>query len=59
MLTSILRKLSTIDLVLHHVSPVKGTLVEMEVKSNGVSEAGYQHAELSLVQVNATDLMAI
>lgn len=31
----------------------------MEVQSDGVSEARHQHAELSLVQVDATDFMTV
>lgn len=59
MLTSILRQLPPIDLVLHHISPIEGALAEMEVQGNGVPQAWYQHAELSFIQINATDLVAV
>lgn len=49
MLTAVLRQFSTIDLVLHHIRPIEGALVEMEVQGDGVPQAWYQHAELSLV----------
>lgn len=57
--TSVFRQLPTIDLVLHNVGPVQGALVEMEVQSNCVPEAWYEHAELSLVKVDPSDLMPI
>lgn len=59
MLTSILWQLPTIDLVLHHISPIEGTLVEMEVQGNGVPQAWYQHTELPFIQINAADLVAV
>lgn len=37
MLTSILRQFPTIDLVLHYISPIEGTLAKMEIKGNGIS----------------------
>lgn len=58
-LTSIFRQLSTIDLVLHHVGPVEGALVEVEVQGDGVPQTGHQHTELTLVQVDATDLVPV
>ncbi len=59
MLTSILRQLSTVDLVLHHISPIEGALAEMEVKGDGVPQAWHQHAELSFIQIDAADLVAV
>lgn len=59
MVTSILRKLPTIDLVLHNISPIEGALAEMEVQGDGVPQAWYQHTELPFVQINAADLMAV
>ena len=58
-LTSVLRELPAVDLVLHHVGPVEGVLGEVEVQGDGVPEARHQHAELSLVQVDAADLVAV
>lgn len=31
----------------------------MEVQGNGVSQSWYQHAELSFVQIDAADLVAV
>lgn len=59
MLTAVLRQFPTIDLILHHIRPIEGTLVEMEVQRNGVPQAWHQHAELSLVQIDAADLVAV
>jgi len=59
MLTAILGQLPTIDLVLNHISPIKGALADMEVQGNGVSQARYQHTELSFIQINAADLVAV
>lgn len=58
-LTSVVGQLAAVDLVLHHVSPVQGALVEVEVQGNGVPQAGNQHAELALVQVDPSDLVAV
>lgn len=58
-LTSVFRQLPTIDLVLHYVGPVEGALVEVEVQGDGVPQAGHQHTELALVQVDATDLVPV
>ena len=58
-LTSVLREFSPIDLVLHHVSPVKGAMVQVEIQGDGVPQPRDQHAELSLVEVNPPDLMAV
>ena len=58
-LTSILGQLPAIDLVLHHIRPIEGALTDMEVQSNGVPQARYQHTELSFIQINAADLMAV
>lgn len=58
-LTPIFRKFSAIDFVLHHVCPVEGALVEVEVQSDGVPQAGHQDTELTLVQVDATDLVPV
>lgn len=58
-LTSVLRQLPAVDLVLHHVGPIEGALAEVEVQGDGVSEAGDQNTELSFVQVDAADLMAV
>lgn len=49
MLTPIFRQLPSIDLILYHVSPIEGTLTEMEVQGDGVSQAWYQHTKLALV----------
>lgn len=58
-LTSVVGQLAAVDLVLHHVSPVQGALVEVEVQGDGVPQAGNQDAELALVQVNPSDLVAV
>lgn len=58
-LTSILRQFPSVDLVLHHVGPVQGALVEVEVQGDGVPQAGYQHAEFSLVKLDPSDLVAV
>ena len=58
-LTSILRQLPTVDLVLHHISPIEGALAEMEVQGDGVPQARHQHAELTLIQIDAADLVAV
>lgn len=57
--TSIFRQLPTIDLVLYHIGPVQGALVEVEVQSNCVPQSWYEHAEFSLVKVNPPDLVPI
>lgn len=59
MFTSILRQLPTIDLVLHHIGPIEGALAEVEVQGDGVPQARYQHTELSFIQINAADLVAV
>lgn len=58
-LTSIFRQFAAIDLVLHHVGPVEGALVEVEVQGDGVPQAGHQDTELPLVKVDATDLVSV
>lgn len=58
-LTSIFRELPPINLILHHIRPIEGALVEMEVQGNRVPQTRYQHAELSLIQIDAADLMAV
>lgn len=58
-LTSIFRQFAAIDLVLNHVSPVEGALVEVEVQGDGVPQAGHQHTELTLIQVDATNLVPV
>lgn len=58
-LTSVVRQFAAVDLVLHYVSPVQGALVEVKVQGNGVSQARNQHTELPLVQVDASDLVAV
>ena len=58
-LTSVLREFPPVDLVLHHVRPVKGALVQVEVQGDGVPQPGDQHTELPLVEVNPPDLMAV
>lgn len=57
--TSILRKLPTIDLILHNISPIEGALAEMEVQGYGVSQAWYQDTELAFIQINAADLVTV
>lgn len=57
--TSIFRELPAINLILYHIRPIEGALVEMEVQGNGVPQARYQHTELSLIQIDAADLMAV
>lgn len=59
MRTSIFGQLPTIDLILHHVGPKEGTLAKMKVKGNSVPQARDQHTELSLIQINAADFVAI
>lgn len=58
-LTSVVGQFAAVDLVLYHVSPVQGALVEVEVQGDGVPQAGNQHAELPLVQVDASNLVAV
>lgn len=57
--TPILKQLSPVDFVLHHVGPVQRALVEVEVQGNGVAQPGDQDAVVTPVQVNAADLMAV
>lgn len=59
MLTSILRQLPTVDLVLHHIGPIESALAEMEVQGDGVPQAWHQHTELSFIQIDAADLVAV
>lgn len=58
-LTPILRQLPTIYLILYHVRPVEGALAEMEVQGDGVPQTWHQHAELSLIEINAADLVSV
>lgn len=58
-LTSVVGQLAAVDLVFHHISPVQGALVEVEVQGYGVPQAWNQHAELPLVQVDAPDLVTV
>jgi hypothetical protein len=57
--TSIVQQLPAVDLVLHHVSPVEGTLAEVEVQGNGVAQARNQDTVVPFVKVNAPDLVAV
>lgn len=57
--TSIVQQLAAVDLVLHHVCPVEGTLAEVEVQGDGVAQARHQDAVVPFVKVNAPDLMAV
>ena len=58
-LTSVLRQLAAVDLVLHHICPIEGVLAEVEVQGDGVPQARHQDTELPLVEVNTPDLMTI
>lgn len=57
--TPVLKQLSPVDFVLHHVSPVQRALVEVEVQGDGVAQPRDQDAVVTPVQVNAADLMAV
>lgn len=59
MLTSVLMELPPVDLVLYHISPVEGALVQMEVQSDRVPQARHQDTVISLVQVDTPDFMAV
>ena len=58
-LTAVVGQRAAVDLVLHHVGPVQHALVEVEVQGDGVPQARHQHAELALVQVDASDLVPV
>lgn len=56
--TSAVRKLPPIDLVLHHIGPVEQAMTEVEVEGDGVPQAWHEQAVVTLMEVDATDLMA-